>query len=125
MKITEIRPMLWTEDLYGTIDFYTSVLGFTACEVNDDWGWATLRVDNVAIMLSRPNDHTRYDKIGFTGSFYFNTDAVDSMWDKLRDKTKVCYGIEDFDYGMREFAVFDNNGYLLQFGQEIESAVCP
>ena len=30
-----------------------------------------------------------------------------------------CYPIEDFHYGMREFAIFDNNGYLLQFGQPL------
>ena len=58
--------------------------------------------------------HTKYDKIEFTGSFYFNTDNVDALWAKLKDKAAVCYGIEDFDYGMREFAVYDNNGYLLQ-----------
>jgi len=23
------------------------------------------------------------------------------------------------DWGMREFAIYDNNGYMLQFGQEI------
>jgi hypothetical protein len=38
---------------------------------------------------------------------------------KLKDKAKVCCGIEDFDHGVREFAVYDNNGYLLQFGQEL------
>jgi hypothetical protein len=27
--------------------------------------------------------------------------------------------MEDFHYGMREFAIFDNNGYLLQFGQPL------
>jgi len=70
-------------------------------------------------MLSKPNEYMPYDKIGFTGSFYFNTDDVDSLWEKLKDKARVCYGIEDFFYGMREFAVYDNNGYLLQFGQEI------
>lgn len=32
---------------------------------------------------------------------------------------RVCYPIEDFHYGMREFAIFDNNGYLLQFGQPV------
>lgn len=44
-----------------------------------------------------------------------------SMWWKLKDKARVCYGIEIFEYGMREFAIYDNNGYLLQFGQEFES----
>jgi hypothetical protein len=38
---------------------------------------------------------------------------------ELKDKTKVCYPIETFGYGMREFAIFDNNGYLLQFGQPV------
>ena len=41
---------------------------------------------------------------------------------KVKDAVRVCYPIEDFDYGMREFAIFDNNGYLLQFGQEIDAA---
>ena len=26
--------------------------------------------------------------------------------------------IETFEWGMREFAIYDNNGYVLQFGQE-------
>jgi hypothetical protein len=31
----------------------------------------------------------------------------------------IVYPLEDFPYGMREFAIRDNNGYILQFGQEI------
>ncbi|MGI8410862.1 MAG: VOC family protein [Pyrinomonadaceae bacterium] len=60
--------------------------------------------------------------MGFTGSFYFHTDDVDALWDKLKDKAKICYGIENVFHGMREFGVYDNNGYLLQFGQEIAMA---
>lgn len=58
-------------------------------------------------------------KIGCTGSFYFNTNDVDGMWAELKDRTTICYGIEDFEHGMREFAIYDNNGYILQFGQEL------
>lgn len=119
MKITELRPMLWTEDIAGTIDFYTKTLGFTCDEYNADWGWASLSINNVGIMLARPNAHTPYEKIGFTGSFYFNTEDVDTLWNQLKDKANICYGIENFDHGMREFAIYDNNGYLLQFGQEM------
>ena len=36
-----------------------------------------------------------------------------------QDQCEVVYPIEDFDYGMREFAIRDNSGYLLQFGQPI------
>ena len=111
--------MLWTEDLLGSLKFYTETLGFAADEVNEEWGWASLSIDSVGIMFAKPNAHTPYDKIGFTGTFYFNTDGVDAMWAKLKDITNICYGIENFDHGMREFAIYDNNGYMLQFGQEI------
>ena len=119
MKLTELRPMLWSEDLKGSVDFYVNSLGFTADEFNEEWGWASLSRDDISLMLAKPNELTPYDKIGFTGSFYFNTDSVDALWDELKDKARVCYGIEDFFYGMREFAIYDNNGYLLQFGQQI------
>lgn len=111
--------MLWTENLKGTVDFYTKTLGFSCDEINEDWGWASLSKDDVSLMFSHPNAHTPFEKIGFTGSFYFNTDDVDALWAELKDKANISYGIENFEYGMREFAIYDNNGYMLQFGQEI------
>lgn len=119
MKLTGLRPILWTENLRETIDFYVRILNFTCDEANEEWGWASLSKDDAAIMLAAPNAHTNYEKIGFTGSFYFNTDDVEGLWDHLRDKARICYEIDDFDWGMREFAIYDNNGYILQFGQEI------
>src|SRR6185503_21212407 len=98
---------------------YTDVLGFSCNNYQPGNGWASLQLDNVEIMVALPNDHMPFDKPAFTGSFYFRTDNVDGLWQKLKDMTRVCYEIENFDYGMREFAVYDNNGYLLQFGQEI------
>lgn len=121
MRITALRPMLWTEDLPGTIEFYIKTLGFACDEYNEDWGWASLSSGEIGIMFSAPNAHIPYDKIGCTGSFYLNTDNVDALWEQLKDKANVCYGIENFDHGMREFAIYDNNGYLLQFGQEIDA----
>ena len=39
----------------------------------------------------------------------------------LKTKAKICYEIETFDWDMREFAVYDNNGYILQFGQPVDN----
>ena len=119
MKVTDFRPMIWTENIKESIDFYTNVLGFNCHGNTEDWGWASLRWQGAAIMLARPNEHEPHDKIGFTGSFYFNVADVDAVWNELKDKAKVCYEIETFDFGMREFAIYDNNGYLLQFGEEV------
>jgi uncharacterized glyoxalase superfamily protein PhnB len=94
-------------------------LVFTAIRKSEEWGWASLKRDSVAIMLALPNEHIPFDKPAFTGSLYLYSDEVDVLWQQVKDKVKVCYPIENFEYGMREFAIYDNNGYLLQFGQEI------
>lgn len=46
---------------------------------------------------------------------------MDALWAQLREKAAVVYPIESFDYGMREFAIRDVDGYVLQFGQETPS----
>ena len=88
--------------------------------MSDDWGWAALRSGKAEIMLSGLNVHEGDGATVFTGSLYLRTDDVDGLWNRLKDRARICYPIEDFEYGMREFAIYDNNGYLLQFGQEIE-----
>lgn len=118
-KFNNLRPIIWTENLQQTLDFYSQVLGFTIVEQNDDWEWASVEKDEVQIMFSKPNQHEVFQKIGFTGSFYFNIDSVDDLWENLKTKAKICYPIENFDWEMREFAIYDNNGYILQFGQPV------
>ncbi|MBC7884496.1 MAG: VOC family protein [Saprospiraceae bacterium] len=119
MKIHRLTPIIWTEELEETIEFYTGMLGFICGERNDDWGWAALNHGDTEIMIAKPNDHTPFEKPGFTGTFYFNIDDADALWTQIRHKVKVVYDIENFEWGMREFAIFDNNGYTLQFGHEI------
>src|SRR5690349_13185516 len=119
MKLNYLRPMLWTHELEKTIEFYTKTLGFTCYEKNDDWGWASIQRDGVELMLAKPNEHMPFDKPNFTGSFYIITEHVDELWEAIKDKVTVVYPIENFEWEMREFAIYDNNGYLLQFGENI------
>jgi uncharacterized glyoxalase superfamily protein PhnB len=116
MKLSQLVPTLWTNDLDQTIEFYEQLLGFEC--VNRTEGWALLKKDEVEMMFSLPNAHESFDKLQFTGSFYFHPDNVDELWQQLKDKSTIVYPLEDFPYGMREFAIRDNNGYILQFGQE-------
>jgi uncharacterized glyoxalase superfamily protein PhnB len=119
MKLNSLTPIIYTADIQSTVDFYVKSLGF-ACLANvSEWGWARVKLDNAEIMISKPIDLCHFDKSTFTGSFYLNTDNVDEIWSKISTNVKVCYPIDNFDYGMREFAIYDNNGYLLQFGQDI------
>ncbi|KQT18431.1 glyoxalase [Chryseobacterium sp. Leaf404] len=118
-KFNNLKPILWTDHLAESISFYTEILGFILNEKNAEWKWASLQKDNVVLMISEKNDHSKFNNIGFSGSFYFNVDDVEGLWLDLKEKADVCYEIETFEWGMREFAVYDNNGYILQFGENI------
>jgi uncharacterized glyoxalase superfamily protein PhnB len=116
VRFQSLRPILRTHDLDGTLTFWTHRLGFSCDGLSKDDGWASLARDDVSVMIATPNAHVPFDTPCFTGSFYFAVDDVASLWAELKDQVKVAYPMEDFHYGMREFAVYDNNGYMLQFG---------
>jgi len=122
MQFKELTPMLWVPDVKQTILFYTKTLGFICDNVSDEWQWASISRDTVAIMLAAPNIHMPYNGPTFTGSFYIRVDDVNTFWNELKDKIEIVYPIDDFEYGMREFAIRDNNGFILQFGQEITTS---
>ncbi|RKR83476.1 putative enzyme related to lactoylglutathione lyase [Mucilaginibacter gracilis] len=116
-KLTGLTPMLETQDMEATIYFYTEVLGFNLRSYNAKWGWASFNFDEVNMMFTIPNEHRNMPKPIMSGSLYFNPDDVDKVWEHVKEHCLICYPIENFDYGMREFGIYDNNGYLLQFGQ--------
>lgn len=119
MKFKSLYPVIWTKNLEESIGFYTHILGFSLLDANIKAHWAFLEKESVQIMLTKPNEHGKIDRICFSGSFYFNVDGVDHLWKDLNTITKICYKIETFEWGMREFAIYDNNGYILQFGQPV------
>jgi uncharacterized glyoxalase superfamily protein PhnB len=116
-KLTSITPMFWTTEVKATVAFYTEVLGFECGAMEE--GWAILLRDEIEIMAAYPNPNVPFDGPMFTGSFYINTTNVDQLWEAWKDKCTICYPIDNFDYGMREFAIYDNNDYILQFGQPV------
>ena len=119
MKFQPIVPMIWTKELQKTVYFYCDILGFTCGTQSDEWGWAAVFKDECEIMIAEPNEHTPFERPYFSGTFYIKTDDVDALWNDLKGKVKVAYDIEDFDWGMREFAIYDNNSYMIQFGQDL------
>lgn len=124
MKFTDLSPVLETKDIKATITFYTTLLGFAVRGVfeNDDAEtiWCDLVRDDVSIMFSLPNEHMNYGTILLTGSLYINVQDVDAVWEQLKDACEVVYPPENFVYGMREFAIRDNNGYVLNFAEPVK-----
>jgi uncharacterized glyoxalase superfamily protein PhnB len=118
-KFIGLTPMLRTADIKTTIEFYENVLGFVCSSYNEEWGWASLNRESIVIMIASPDAHEIWERASFTGSIYITVENVAEYWQEVKDKTRVCYPLETFEYGMKEFAVYDNDGYPLQFGEEI------
>jgi uncharacterized glyoxalase superfamily protein PhnB len=100
--------MLEVENLTRTIEFYSTLLGFECLGRFPEEGvpaWAVLNRDSIEIMFTARNAHSTIEKPVMTGSLYLNPDNVDEAWAMLKDKVTVEYPIEDFEYGMREFAI--------------------
>ena len=120
MKLESVTPLLRTHELRATVIFWTTALNFECTDLSEDDGWAVISRDGVEVMFAVPNQHQPFDQPSFTGSLYFKTDNVDEIWQVAQTRAEVCYPLEEFSHGMREFAIYDNNGYLLQFGTAVE-----
>ncbi len=121
MMLQRVAPILYTTALDSSRLFYCQTLGFTCTGGDPQQGWMSLERDGVQLMMTLPNDHLPFKEPIFTGSLYFYIiEDIDHLWNELQGKVKVAYPLEDFEYGMREFAIYDNNGYMLQFGQIID-----
>ena len=119
MRFAKVIPTLYTRDLKTSIKFYTEVLGFKCVGYEQDDGWAAVGRDEVEIMLTLPNDHMKFDKPFFTGSLYIKVKDIDILWSSLKSLDCISYPLEPFEYGMKEFGIHDNNGYLIQFAEGI------
>jgi catechol 2,3-dioxygenase-like lactoylglutathione lyase family enzyme len=119
-----MRTMLQANELDETIRFYVEMLDFT---LDGTWGptpdgpatWCSLDYGPAGLMFTHGSGG---DATGpaLTGSLYFYPDDVDALHRSLVERgLKTLNAPSDREYGMRDFAVEDPNGYLLQFGQPI------
>ena len=124
MTLLRLSPILSTEDLESSLQFYVELLGFRCETVDDVRGWASVWRDQINVMFALPYAHLPWSGPRFTGSLYLYCDNIEQQWEQLRDRVEICYPLECFSYGMREFGFYDNNRYLLQFGQPVHDPSC-
>ncbi|HEX9169577.1 MAG TPA: VOC family protein [Roseiarcus sp.] len=117
MTFKKLAPILATDDMDRSVRFYVDVLGFT-CGMQTP-GYSNLYRDAVRIMLVAPNGHSQWKGPNFTGQLYVHLETaeeIDALWWKVKDRASIIYAVDDFDYGMHEFGIRDDNGYHLAFG---------
>jgi catechol 2,3-dioxygenase-like lactoylglutathione lyase family enzyme len=115
-----VLPALLVADMRKTLDFYIDLLGFVQTgyyPIESEPIRTEVRRDGVAIILFTEAMHFAGETPAFTGTLYLFPESVGRLADELRGKVPFQWGPEDTEFGIREFAIRDPNGYLLVFAE--------
>ena len=118
MKLNRVVPMLWVENIEQTVVFYRDVLGFDCPGQLESW--ACLVNHEVELMISLPNQHEPFEKLGFTESPYSQPDDVDLLWDDLKDKLSLSIPLRISLMACANLPSATTYGYIMQFGKPTE-----
>ena len=124
MPLVRSAPYFPVADVATAVSHYENVLGFKREYVaGTPPQFAIVSRDGLPIMLRLVPDSSRIapnERQGGTWDAFFWVTDVQSLFDELRlHGADVVYGpVVQSDYGMKELAVRDCNGYVLGFGQE-------
>lgn len=138
MKANKLTPNFEVKDIRETIAFYQSVLGFSLVmavpETQDgieqsladgkEYVYALVSKDNVEMMFQRIDSFKKdvlFAKdlsMGASVSFYMEIDGIDTFYEQIKNKGLNPTELKAAWYGMREFYLKDNNGYILGFAEK-------
>lgn len=122
MKSLTINLMV--KDVNESIKFYIDLLEFKkVMSVPEEgiYNWAMISHGDVSIMFQEEkNIKEEYSCIknnDITPSFtmYIRTDNVKKLYDEIKSKAVIALDYHKTFYGSYEFAICDNNGYVITF----------
>ncbi|MBY6204842.1 VOC family protein [Halomonas denitrificans] len=119
MRLATVIPSLLSSDLARTTDFYRR-LGFERTGTYPDPlspSWIELARGDVVFQFYREPPIGTPEGPVFSGTLYIACSDVDTLAGQLQGKVDFEWGPETMDYGQREFAVRDPDGYRLAFAQ--------
>lgn len=114
-NLQSVAPELPSLDLARTRQFYEQKLGFKTVSQYDDY--IIFERDNIWINYFHCHD-TEQPK---SASCYIYVNDAKKLYEELQQHQIIHpHGmLRDRPYGVREFAVLDDNGCLLKFGQRL------
>ncbi|MCL2074276.1 MAG: hypothetical protein FWH18_10160 [Marinilabiliaceae bacterium] len=142
MKVNRLTPNLAVADIRQTVQFYCDNLSFELVmavpETQDgidpqllddkEYVYAMLKKDNTELMFQRidtlKEDITLFDKdsIGASMSLYLQGKGIDDFYNNLKNKNIQISEMRLTWYGIKEFYIKDNNGYILGFAEEVQKS---
>ncbi len=118
-----IHPILFTEDIARTVQYYQDVLGFQKdWEYGDPVFYASVTREGITFhfrQIEPPILHNHRNEID-TVDYYITVSDVDLVYSELLNSSaNIVYGPVSQEYGMREFYIEDCGGYRIGFGQRL------
>ena len=105
--------MLQVQRVLETVHFYQDVLGFH-CDYRTETYGVVWR-DNAALHFTQGASAQHGVK-----HFFWLIDVNAYYAELINKKAKITHEIGDRDYGIRDFGLIDNNGFILIFGQDVD-----
>lgn len=125
MRITSTVAQLRTTDLAASVRFYTETLGFTLAFQYQDF-YAGIRAGDQLFhlkLVDAPDPSIPFVRGGEHFHLYFSSDDVDRVATELRAKgVHLVREIHNTPWGTREFAITDDQGHTLYFGEDAPAA---
>lgn len=124
--INSITPNLMVESVEETISFYKDVLGFSVIDSVENDGildFAILMNNGLIIMFQRKESLIEEypvletEKIKPCLSLYMKTNNIEGLYKKIKLKVKILKDIHTNFYNIKEFAITDNNGYVITIAE--------
>jgi catechol 2,3-dioxygenase-like lactoylglutathione lyase family enzyme len=115
-----VLPCLYVSDMRASLDFYIEKLGFTQTgyyPIESEPIRTEVRRDGVAIVLFSEPRKLDLRVPAFSGGLYVFPESLDKLAQELRGKVPFAWGPEETEFGLREFAIRDPDGYLLVFAE--------
>lgn len=118
MRHTIVHIALVVRDYDEAIAFYTEKLGFRlGFTFGTPVTFAGVNLDKVQIFLQQGTPSAG------SSSVYFVVGDADELFDfHRRNGVEIVEGLDDRDYGLRDYTVRDPSGYFLTFGHNIFGA---
>src|SRR6185436_11733890 len=115
-----VLPCLLVSDMQRSLDFYVGLMGFTQTgyyPIESEPIRTEVRRDDVAIILYTETIHAHDQRPAFTGALYVFPESIKKLADELRGRVPFAWGPEETDFGIREVAIRDPDGYTLVFAE--------
>lgn len=132
MKYQSFTPNMGVESVNETVQFYTEVLGFklaVSVPESGEFIFAIISAGNVNLMFqqldSLQEEYSELQGRNENGSFTFYVKMQDknSLYEKVRNADFLVQDMHVTPYGAEEFAIRDNNGFILTITEDTDSGI--